>query len=523
MSWPLSQDYNEAIQCPADNFADPDLRRGQAATNTFGVPMPCSGNFADVYQVQGADGSRWAVKCFTRETPGLRERYEAISRHLRQANLPFTVDFSYLEQGIRVAGRWYPVLKMEWVEGQPLNQFVAKYADRPTALDGLLQVWARMGRHLRAARIAHGDLQHGNVLLVPESGASSLALKLVDYDGMWVPALAGKKSSEVGHPSYQHPRRAPEKAYNLEVDRFPLLVVATALCAVKTVGGGLWEKYDNGDNVLFAQQDLEAPSKSPLFYELLKQDDSQVRSLAEALIGAARKPLDQTPLLEEVMPEMKSARAQAPVAVAVAPPLRRAGSMPPSGRATPESDESTPEARPSASRAGRESPGTGSGRARASARACAALAVVLLVLSGVAGGVFLATRGQSPESVEGPAVADKPAADSRKAQKPDQAAPGKPVAPPKQNRVAWRNTDLAYRQFRFVSGKDWLEMAYRPAGSVTKYWIEVKRTDDYIELQEKGKDYWAQIYNNRIKWGGHYVGGNRVWEDGPRGEWEREP
>ncbi len=28
MSWPLSQDYNEAIQSPKSNFADPDLKRG---------------------------------------------------------------------------------------------------------------------------------------------------------------------------------------------------------------------------------------------------------------------------------------------------------------------------------------------------------------------------------------------------------------------------------------------------------------------------------------------------------------
>ena len=99
--------------------------------------MPYSGNFADVYQVRCPDGSRWAVKCFTREAVGLRERYQEISDHLRQARLPFTVDFSYLEQGIRVAGRWYPVLKMQWVEGLTLNQFVAQYLDKPAMLEAL--------------------------------------------------------------------------------------------------------------------------------------------------------------------------------------------------------------------------------------------------------------------------------------------------------------------------------------------------------------------------------------------------
>src|ERR1700758_4911344 len=106
MAWPLSQDYNEAVQSPARHFADPELRGGTVVCNELGLPLPFSGNFADVYQVRSPDGTRWAVKCFTREVPGLRERYLETSRHLQQAKLPFTVDFSYLEQGIRVAGRW---------------------------------------------------------------------------------------------------------------------------------------------------------------------------------------------------------------------------------------------------------------------------------------------------------------------------------------------------------------------------------------------------------------------------------
>src|SRR5262245_14882201 len=57
INWPLSQDYNEAIQSPVTNFADYDLRGGQAVVNTLGIPLPCSGNFADVYQVRGSDGA----------------------------------------------------------------------------------------------------------------------------------------------------------------------------------------------------------------------------------------------------------------------------------------------------------------------------------------------------------------------------------------------------------------------------------------------------------------------------------
>src|SRR5205807_2059494 len=169
----------------------------------LGVPMRHAGNVADVYQVRCPDGKSWDVKCFTRQAEGLRERYQEIAKHLRRADLPFAVDFTYLEMGIRVAGTWYPVLKMQWVEGLTLNQFVGQYADNPALLQALLQSWGRMAKYLRTARVGHCDLQHGNVLLAPGATAHSVALKLIDYDGMWVPALAGKGSGEVGHANCQ--------------------------------------------------------------------------------------------------------------------------------------------------------------------------------------------------------------------------------------------------------------------------------------------------------------------------------
>ena len=114
MPWPLSQDYNEAVQSPATSFADRDLRESEAAVNALGVPMPCSGNFADVYRMTSPASQRsWAIKCFTRRVPGLSERYQQIGLHLRKVDLPFMVDFTFLEQGIRIRNEWYPVLKMD--------------------------------------------------------------------------------------------------------------------------------------------------------------------------------------------------------------------------------------------------------------------------------------------------------------------------------------------------------------------------------------------------------------------------
>ena len=93
MSWPLSHDFNEAVQNPKLVFTDPDLRDGETVVGPRGLPLPRSGNFADVYQVRGGDDRMWAVKCFTRPARTLRERYLAIDAHLRDARLPFAVGF----------------------------------------------------------------------------------------------------------------------------------------------------------------------------------------------------------------------------------------------------------------------------------------------------------------------------------------------------------------------------------------------------------------------------------------------
>jgi WD40 repeat protein len=303
MAWPLSQDYNEAIQNPASSFADPELRTGQAVTNALGMPMPRSGNFADVYEFQGASGAKWAIKCFTREVPGLRERYSEISKHLLQVKLPFTVDFQYLEQGLRIHGQWFPVLKMQWVEGFLLNEFVRNNLDKPALLVGLSQIWLRMGKRLREGRLAHADLQHGNVILVPGSRATALAVKLIDYDGMFVPALAQRKSGEVGHPAYQHPVRLQQGIYSAEVDRLPLLAIACALRCLAVGGKGLWERFDNGDNLLFREGDLRTPGESVLFREMWNVPDAVVHDLVGYLTLGLTGPLEQVPLLHEVMPE----------------------------------------------------------------------------------------------------------------------------------------------------------------------------------------------------------------------------
>jgi serine/threonine protein kinase len=302
VSWPTSQDYNEAVQDPQTSFADLELQAGTSACNALGMPVPHSGNFADVYRLTSTQTNQsWAVKCFTRYVPHLHQRYDEITRHLKRADLPFMVDFVFLEKGILVHGNWYPVVKMDWVEGLPLNEFVRSNLEKSQAMEALSRLWIKLGKRLRDAKIAHADLQHGNILLVPGSRARSLALKLVDYDGMWIPALADLPSGEVGHPAYQHPQRIRDGNYSFQLDLFPLLSVYCALRALIVGGRALWDRYDNGDNFLFREQDLRNAEDSELIRELLESNNAEVQWLATSLKQAAQKPLDQGPLLEDVI------------------------------------------------------------------------------------------------------------------------------------------------------------------------------------------------------------------------------
>jgi hypothetical protein len=215
--------------------------------------------------------------------------------------LPFTVDFEYLPRGIRIRGQFYPLLKMKWVDGFLLNEFVRDNLDKPKKLEALSAVWLRMAKGLRAADIAHADLQHGNVLLAQGRKEGSLALKLIDYDGMWVPALADKQSGEVGHPAYQHPQRLQRGVYSAEVDRLPVLVIACAMRALTARGRMLWDKHDNGDNLLFREADLRAPAQSVLLKELWNRTDAATHDMTGWLVLGLAGPIELSPLLSNVL------------------------------------------------------------------------------------------------------------------------------------------------------------------------------------------------------------------------------
>lgn len=272
--WPSSRDYVEAVQNPALAFQDPDLKTSTAAIDRLGMPFVTSGQFAYVFKMNSANGKAQAVRCFRGGVGDRENRYQKIDDHLDKVSAPCFVSFEYDPQGIMAGGKRYPIQVMEWIGGFPLDVYLPNVLGRKDMLKFLADQWLKALATLRDGGMAHGDLQHGNVI-VDESNS----LRLVDLDGMYVPAMAGWKSSELGHRHYQHPKRSPNH-FDAKLDNFSGLVIYLSLVALGEQPD-LWKEFHD-ENLIFTKSDFENPRTSKLLTKI-KAIGGDCRRLADAL------------------------------------------------------------------------------------------------------------------------------------------------------------------------------------------------------------------------------------------------
>ncbi|HEX8338265.1 MAG TPA: hypothetical protein VF621_16220 [Pyrinomonadaceae bacterium] len=293
--WPTARHYAEAVQCPPVCFEEPSLKRMLPAVDRLGMPLVTSGQFAYVFKLNPGDGGgdALAVRCFRGFLGDRQERYRALDAHLGAHRIAALPQFKYLPKGILVAGRRYPVLVMEWVEGPTLDVYLDEAVGRRDALLHMADEWVRLVTALRAAGIAHGDLQHGNIIV--EGGR----LRLVDLDGMFVPALAGFRASEVGHQHYQHPARDVAH-FSSDTDNFSALVVYLSLISLAE-RPELWREHHD-ENLLFTRADFAAPEASALFTKVEALGGEHARLAAALRAACASDPASTPPLTELVAP-----------------------------------------------------------------------------------------------------------------------------------------------------------------------------------------------------------------------------
>jgi serine/threonine protein kinase len=303
--WPSPQDYNEAVQHPGQNLDDAEMKEGLVYLDSLGIPRPVTGSFASVYRLK-CRRRDLALRCFLRNIADQRQRYDMISQFVQHDDLPCTVTFEFLERGIRSGSNWFPVLKMEWVEGEPLDRYILQNLGRPEKLGQLAANFLAVVNDLRRAGIAHGDLQHGNIMVLADG-----ELRLVDYDGMYVPSMQNMKSNERGHSNYQHPQRRDEQ-FGPYMDNFSAWVIYTSIIALQ-VDPRLWRQLAAGDDcLLFRQSDFLNPESSPAFAALETHSDSRLQGLARFLRAQlGLSPVD-VPCLEDMPPDSEPLSALLP-------------------------------------------------------------------------------------------------------------------------------------------------------------------------------------------------------------------
>ena len=315
MPWPLPSDFHRVVQHPQIAFRDPHLQGCRIERDALNQPRVWSGAFAVVYKAMDCEGRYWALRAFTSESPERREHYELIGSHLKRRAPSCLVDFEYRDAAIRSAGdgKWYPLVVMDWVDGMTLWTWVQSKCrkGRGVSLAKAARHWWKLTKELQAAEIAHGDLQHANVLITPAG-----RLKLVDYDGMCVPSLAGRRNLEIGVRAYQHPQRNESTLLTTSLDNFSALVIYVALRAL-AADPSLWARYvqqPNYDKLLFRAEDFVDREQSALYRDLMNSPEPAVRTLAAKLFCFARESLERTPPLNELVGE--PLRRKAPVRAA---------------------------------------------------------------------------------------------------------------------------------------------------------------------------------------------------------------
>lgn len=303
MKWPDMEHYRTALQNPSRAFRDPRLKGCVIESNPrTGIPKGSSGRNAVVYKLTDGAGKIAARIFRNAPPPGRQERITKIHQYLSTKKMSCLVDFAYDPEGVIVTDtdeqvrKSFPLQTMDWVEGETLGSWFRNAVGRgdTKALSRMADGWVELVEELKAQGIAHGDLQHGNVMVRNERCV------LVDYDGMFVPTMttpADLVAYEAGLPGYQHPGRLGQPLSS-DIDNFSAWVILIALKAV-AADPDLWQRYpgrEDREELLIGEQDILAPATSPLWDELINRvKDPKVRAWSKMLRDSLDGPFEKIP------------------------------------------------------------------------------------------------------------------------------------------------------------------------------------------------------------------------------------
>ena len=289
MQYPLISEYLTAIQDAHDNLDK--LNHLVPVLDKHGEPYRSSGAFAVVFKMKDEQtGKCYALKCFTEDQEGRAEAYRQIAEELEFVDSPYITSVKYLEKELFVDSNCeddeFPVLLMDWIEGETMETYIAENYTDSYEMSMLCYRFCKMAAWLRSQSFAHGDIKPDNIIVRPDG-----TLTLVDYDGMFVPAMKGQKSPTIGTKDFSHPLRTIDD-FDETIDDFSLVSLALSLKAI-SLDSSLLQSYGASDRLLFSATDYLDLSKSKIFAALqgLLADVEARTLLSMFLLASAQKDL----------------------------------------------------------------------------------------------------------------------------------------------------------------------------------------------------------------------------------------
>ena len=289
MQYPLISEYLAAIQDAHDNLDK--LNHLVPVLDKHGEPYRSSGAFAVVFKMKDEQtGKCYALKCFTEEQEGRAEAYRQIAEELEFVDSPYITSVKYLEKELFVDSNCeddeFPVLLMDWIEGETMEAYIAENYTDSYEMSMLCYRFCKMAAWLRSQSFAHGDIKPDNIIVRPDG-----TLTLVDYDGMFVPAMKGQKSPTIGTKDFSHPLRTIDD-FDETIDDFALASIALSLKGI-SLDSSLLQSYGASDRLLFSATDYLDLSKSKIFAALqgLLADVEAKTLLSMFLLASAQKDL----------------------------------------------------------------------------------------------------------------------------------------------------------------------------------------------------------------------------------------
>jgi len=264
MQYPLISEYVRAIQDASSNLDK--LAHWVPVLDDHGEPYHSSGAFAVVFKMQDEQtGKCYALKCFTEEQEGRAEAYRQIADELEFVDSSYITSVKYLDKEIFVDSSCeedeFPVLLMDWIDGETMETYIAENYQDNYAMAMLCYRFGKMAAWLRSQPFAHGDIKPDNIMVRPDGN-----LTLVDYDGMFVPAMKGQKSPTIGTKDFSHPLRTVDD-FDETIDDFALASIALSLKAISQKPS-LLDEYGASDRLLFSESDYRNPSNSKVISAL---------------------------------------------------------------------------------------------------------------------------------------------------------------------------------------------------------------------------------------------------------------